>query len=236
MQLLTEEPSVPNVVEMRGISKIYRSGSQERLVEVQALREVDLEITDGEFVAIMGPSGSGKSTLMHIIGLLDTPNVGAYRLANVEVAGMDEIERANLRNHKIGFIFQAFFLLPRLTALENVELPLIYRGMPVAERRRKALAALDDVGLSDRGNHFPNELSGGQKQRVAIARALVQEPDLLLADEPTGNLDSHATAEVLDLFASLHQAGKTIMVVTHEPDVGARAQRIVHMRDGRIEA
>jgi len=227
---------VPNVVEMRGISKIYRSGSQERLVEVQALREVDLEITDGEFVAIMGPSGSGKSTLMHIIGLLDTPNVGAYRLANVEVAGMDEIERANLRNHKIGFIFQAFFLLPRLTALENVELPLIYRGMPVAERRRKALAALDDVGLSDRGNHFPNELSGGQKQRVAIARALVQEPDLLLADEPTGNLDSHATAEVLDLFASLHQAGKTIMVVTHEPDVGARAQRIVHMRDGRIEA
>ena len=227
---------MPNVVEMRGISKIYRSGSQERLVEVQALREVDLEITDGEFVAIMGPSGSGKSTLMHIIGLLDTPNVGAYRLANVEVAGMDEIERANLRNHKIGFIFQAFFLLPRLTALENVELPLIYRGMPVAERRRKALAALDDVGLSDRGNHFPNELSGGQKQRVAIARALVQEPDLLLADEPTGNLDSHATAEVLDLFASLHQAGKTIMVVTHEPDVGARAQRIVHMRDGRIEA
>ena len=226
---------MPNVVEMRGITKIYRSGSQVRLVEVQALREVDLVIGDGEFVAVMGPSGSGKSTLMHIIGLLDTPNEGAYRLGNVEVAGMDEIERANLRNRKIGFIFQAFFLLPRLTALENVELPLIYRGMPTGERRRRALAALEAVGLSDRGSHFPNELSGGQKQRAAIARALVQEPDLLLADEPTGNLDSHATADVLDLFATLHHAGKTIIVVTHEPDVGARAQRIIHMRDGRIE-
>lgn len=225
-----------NVVEMRGVTKIYHSGSRQRTVDVEALRGVELEITEGEFVAIMGPSGSGKSTLMHIIGLLDSPTAGSYLLSNVAVGGMSQDELARLRNRKIGFVFQAFFLLPRLTAQRNVELPLVYRGLPAGERQRRALAALTSVGLDDRLTHYPNELSGGQKQRVAIARALVQEPDILLADEPTGNLDSQASLEVLDLFDNLHHQGKTIILVTHEPDVGARAKRIVRMRDGRIEA
>jgi len=223
-----------NVVEMRGVTKIYHSGSRQRTVDVQALRGIDLDIREGEFVAIMGPSGSGKSTLMHIIGLLDTPTDGRYTLGNVPVAGMREDELARLRNRKIGFVFQAFFLLPRLIAQRNVELPLVYRGLPFSERQRRAHAALQAVGLEDRLYHYPNELSGGQKQRVAIARALVQEPDILLADEPTGNLDSQASLEVLDLFDDLHRQGKTIIMVTHEPDVGARAKRIVRMHDGRI--
>lgn len=222
------------VVSMRQITKVYHSGSKQRIVEVHALCGLDLDINQGEYLAIMGPSGSGKSTLMHIIGLLDSLTEGSYSLSGVEVSAMSEEELAQVRNRRIGFIFQAFFLLPRLTALHNVALPLIYRGLPNAERLQRAREALVSVGLEDRMQHYPNELSGGQKQRVAIARALVQEPDLLLADEPTGNLDSSATREILDLFDVLHNEGKTIIVVTHEADVGARADRIVRVLDGRV--
>lgn len=202
---------------------------------MEALRGVNLDINQGEYLAIMGPSGSGKSTLMHIIGLLDTLTAGSYSLSGVQVSGMKEEELASIRNRKIGFIFQAFFLLPRLTALHNVALPLIYRGMPIKQRLSKAHEALISVGLDDRTDHYPNELSGGQKQRVAIARALVQHPELLLADEPTVNLDSHSTTEILDLFDDLHKDGKTIITVTHESEVGARAERIIRVMDGRIE-
>ncbi|RIH88227.1 ABC transporter ATP-binding protein [Calidithermus roseus] len=222
------------VVEMQGITKTYRSGSGARTVEVHALRGVDLTIEQGEYVALMGPSGSGKSTLMHIIGLLDSPSGGSYRLGGRSVEGLSEVELARIRNRRVGFVFQAFFLLPRLTALHNVALPLVYRGVSSAERLKRAKAALESVGLGDRLDHLPSELSGGQKQRVAIARALVQEPDLLLADEPTGNLDSRSSEEILGLFDELHRQGKTIVMVTHEHDVGARAQRIVRLRDGRI--
>lgn len=222
------------VVEMRGVTKIYRSGSSTRTVEVRALAGVDLTIYPGEYVALMGPSGSGKSTLMHIIGLLDTPTEGEYRLGGEPVRGLSEAQLARIRNQRVGFVFQAFFLLPRLTALHNVALPLVYRGLPLAERLKRARVALEAVGLGDRLDHLPSELSGGQKQRVAIARALVQEPDLLLADEPTGNLDSRSSDEILGLFDALHRQGKTIVMVTHEPDVGARAQRIVRLRDGRV--
>jgi putative ABC transport system ATP-binding protein len=222
------------VVEMQGIAKTYRSGSGARTVEVHALRGIDLSIEQGEYVALMGPSGSGKSTLMHIIGLLDSPSAGNYRLSGRSVEGLSEVELARIRNRRVGFVFQAFFLLPRLTALHNVALPLVYRGVPLAERLKRARAALESVGLGDRLDHLPSELSGGQRQRVAIARALVQEPDLLLADEPTGNLDSRSSEEILELFDGLHRQGKTIVMVTHEPDVGARAQRIVRLRDGKI--
>ncbi|RIH83458.1 putative ABC transporter ATP-binding protein YknY [Meiothermus luteus] len=222
------------VVEMQGVTKVYRSGSGARTVEVRALAGVDLTIQKGEFVALMGPSGSGKSTLMHIIGLLDTPTEGEYRLGGNSVRGLSEAQLARIRNRRIGFVFQAFFLLPRLTALQNVALPLVYRGLPPALRLERARRTLEAVGLGDRLDHLPAELSGGQKQRVAIARALVQEPDLLLADEPTGNLDSRSSEEILALFESLHQQGKTILMVTHEPDVAARAQRIVRLRDGRV--
>lgn len=225
---------MPPVVEMQGITKVYRSGGGARVVEVQALRGIDLTIEGGEYVAIMGPSGSGKSTLMHVIGLLDSPTSGSYKLGGVETSGLGESERARVRNQRIGFVFQAFFLLPKLTALHNVALPLVYRGVGPAERLRRATAALEAVGLGDRLDHRPSELSGGQKQRVAIARALVQEPDILLADEPTGNLDSHSSEEILALFGALNQEGKTVIMVTHEPDVGARAQRIIRLRDGLI--
>ncbi|KIQ55708.1 ABC transporter ATP-binding protein [Meiothermus taiwanensis] len=229
----SQREKVP-VVEMRGVTKVYRSGSSTRTVEVRALSGVDLTIYPGEYVALMGPSGSGKSTLMHIIGLLDTPTEGEYRLGGEPVRGLSEAQLARIRNQRVGFVFQAFFLLPRLTALHNVALPLVYRGLPLAERLKRARAALEAVGLGDRLDHLPSELSGGQKQRVAIARALVQEPDLLLADEPTGNLDSRSSDEILGLFDALHRQGKTIVMVTHEPDVGARAQRIVRLRDGRV--
>ncbi|AWR86091.1 ABC transporter ATP-binding protein [Meiothermus taiwanensis] len=229
----SQREKVP-VVEMRGVTKVYRSGSSTRTVEVRALSGVDLTIYPGEYVALMGPSGSGKSTLMHIIGLLDTPTEGEYRLGGEPVRGLSEAQLARIRNQRVGFVFQAFFLLPRLTALHNVALPLVYRGLPLAERLKRAKAALEAVGLGDRLDHLPSELSGGQKQRVAIARALVQEPDLLLADEPTGNLDSRSSDEILGLFDALHRQGKTIVMVTHEPDVGARAQRIVRLRDGRV--
>ncbi len=222
------------VVQMQGVTKVYRSGSGSRTVEVHALRGVDLTIETGEYVALMGPSGSGKSTLMHIIGLLDSPTEGEYSLGGEPVRGLGEAQLARIRNQRVGFVFQAFFLLPRLTALHNVALPLVYRGVPVAERLKRARMALESVGLGDRLDHLPSELSGGQKQRVAIARALVQEPDLLLADEPTGNLDSKSSDEIMALFDALHRQGKTIVVVTHEPDVGARAQRIVRLRDGKV--
>jgi putative ABC transport system ATP-binding protein len=223
-----------NVVEMHEIHKTYHSGSGTRTVEVHALRGVSLEIAAGDYVAIMGPSGSGKSTLMHVIGMLDSPTQGTYQLSGDQVSGLSEAELARVRNNRIGFVFQAFFLLPRLTALMNVALPLVYRGVGATERIKRAKAALKSVGLGDRMTHYPAELSGGQKQRVAIARALVQEPDILLADEPTGALDSQSTEDILELFSSLHRSGKTIIVVTHEADVGARARRTIRLRDGVI--
>jgi putative ABC transport system ATP-binding protein len=223
------------VVQMHNISKVYRSGTKARVVEVHALRNADVSIGRGEYVAIMGPSGSGKSTLMNLIGLLDSPSSGSYSLSGLEVSSLSEPEQAKVRNEKIGFVFQAFFLMAKLRALENVALPLVYRGIERSERLRRAKIALEQVGLADRLDHYPAELSGGQKQRVAIARALVQEPDLLLADEPTGALDSHSTTEILELFSALHQQGKTVIVITHEPEVGAQAERIIRVRDGSIE-
>ncbi len=224
------------VVELAGVTKVYRSGSGRRTVEVVALKGIDLAIEAGEFVAIMGPSGSGKSTLLHILGLLDRPSAGTYRLAGRDVTALDEAEAARVRNRTIGFVFQAFFLLPRATAQKNVELPLVYRGLPPRARREAAKAALSAVGLEDRLDHLPSELSGGQKQRVAIARALVQEPAILLADEPTGNLDSESGREVMALFAELHRAGKTVIIVTHEAEIAAYARRVIRMRDGEVVA
>ena len=222
------------VVELHQVERIYRSGSRRRQVEVRALDGVSLKIDEGEFVSVMGPSGSGKSTLLHVLGLLDRPSSGRYLLAGDDVTALDDEAAARVRNRRIGFIFQAFFLMPRYTALKNVELPLVYRGLPEAERRSRAERALAEVGLADRMDHLPSELSGGQKQRVAIARALVQEPALLLADEPTGNLDSESGREILALFDHLHGAGKTLVVVTHEREIAERSRRVLHMRDGRL--
>jgi putative ABC transport system ATP-binding protein len=218
------------VIALRDVEKVYRTGS----LEVAALRGVSLEIGVGEYVAVMGPSGSGKSTLMHIIGCLDVATAGAYHLAGEDVGGMSEDELADVRNRRIGFVFQQFNLLPSMTALRNVELPLSYAGVPRSERHDRAVSALEKVGLGDRLEHRPGELSGGQQQRVAVARALVTEPDLILADEPTGNLDSTSTADVLALMHELHEAGRTIVLITHEADVAAQAARVVRVRDGQV--
>jgi putative ABC transport system ATP-binding protein len=218
------------LIETRELWKTYKMGAE----EIHALRGVSLQIEKGEYVAIMGPSGSGKSTLMNLIGCLDTPTRGSYILNGKQVSEMNDDELARIRNEEIGFVFQTFNLLPRATALHNVELPLIYAGMPAKERQERARAALERVELGDRVGHRPNELSGGQRQRVAIARALVNNPSILLADEPTGNLDSKTGAEIMRLFDRLHEAGNTIVLVTHEADIAAHAHRIVHIRDGQI--
>jgi ABC-type lipoprotein export system ATPase subunit len=218
------------VIDLEGVDKTYATGA----IRVDALRDVDLTIDPGEFVAIVGPSGSGKSTLMHIIGCLDVVTSGRFDLAGVDVASLDENQLAEVRNRLIGFVFQQFNLLEYLPAWRNVELPLMYMRMVPGERRTRALDALARVGLADRAAHRPGELSGGQQQRVAIARALVTEPALILADEPTGNLDSTSSAEVLALLSDLHRAGRTIVLITHDRDVAAQAQRIVQIRDGRV--
>ena len=215
-----------------GLTKVYEMGAE----QVHALRGVDLQINKGEYVAIMGPSGSGKSTLMNLIGCLDTPSAGRYYLAGRLVSELDDDELAYIRNKEIGFVFQTFNLLPRATALHNVELPLIYNGTPAEERLVRAKKALEIVDLTDRMMHKPNELSGGQRQRVAIARALVNSPSILLADEPTGNLDSQTGAEIMGVLDRLHQQGNTIILITHEHDIAAHAHRIVHFRDGKVES
>ena len=219
------------LISFRAVSKVYGKGD----AAVAALNGVDLDIGRGEFVAVMGPSGSGKSTAMNIIGCLDTPTGGAYRFMGADVGGLSRDQQALLRRHFLGFVFQGFNLLPRTSAVENVELPLIYRGVPAGERRRLALAALDTVALADRAGHDPNELSGGQQQRVAIARAIVTRPQVLLADEPTGNLDTATSGDVMHLLAALNRDdGITIVMVTHEPDMAAYASRAVRFVDGRI--
>lgn len=218
------------LIELTDVSKVYDMGAE----QVHALDDVDLSIEAGEYLAIMGASGSGKSTLMNVVGCLDRPTSGRYRLDGVAVEELDDEALAAIRNKKIGFIFQTFNLLARTDALRNVELPLIYGGASPAERRERARRALERVGLGDRVHHQPNELSGGQRQRVAIARALVNDPSLLLADEPTGNLDSATTAEIMNLVDTLHQAGNTVILVTHEPDIAERAERRIVLRDGRI--
>jgi putative ABC transport system ATP-binding protein len=219
------------LIETRDLWKTYVMGAE----EIHALRGVSIEIERGEYVAIMGPSGSGKSTLMNLIGCLDTPTKGSYLLNGKQVSDMNDNELARIRNEEIGFVFQTFNLLPRASALHNVELPLVYAAVPAKDRQVRAKAALEKVELSERMSHRPNELSGGQRQRVAIARALVNNPSILLADEPTGNLDSKTGNEIMALFDRLHGTGNTIILVTHEADIAAYARRAIHLRDGQVE-
>jgi len=219
------------VIEVQDVERVYRLGED---VEVRALAGVSLRIARGEFVAIMGSSGSGKSTLMHILGCLDAPTAGRYLLDGVDVRDISEDDLADLRNRKIGFVFQSFNLVARTTALANVELPLAYAGLGRRERRARAVAALAAVGMEDRAHHLPSELSGGQQQRAAVARAIVTDPAIVLADEPTGNLDSRSTEEILAVFARLNAEGRTIVLITHESDVAARARRVVRLGDGRV--
>ena len=220
------------IIRLRNVTKIYKMGAE----RINAMAGVDLDVDANEWVAIMGPSGSGKSTMMNILGCLDRPTSGTYELGGKLVSRMGAAALARVRNERIGFVFQSFELMPRLSALKNVELPLVYAKTGWIQRRRRGKAALERVGLGDRMTHRPNQLSGGQKQRVAIARALVSEPSILLADEPTGNLDSKTTAEIIELIARLHREGQTIIMVTHEEDVAQYAKRIVRMRDGRIHS
>jgi putative ABC transport system ATP-binding protein len=230
MDLQPSAHRAPPVAELIHVSKVYGSGD----TEVRALDDLSLTVQQGDYLAVMGASGSGKSTAMNILGCLDRPTAGHYRLNGTEVDSLDDDQLADLRNQQLGFVFQQFHLLPQLSAIDNVMLPMIYARVPLEERRRRALAALDRVGLSNRVDNKPNQLSGGQQQRVALARAIINEPAMLLADEPTGALDSHTTEEVLSLFGDLNAQGITILLVTHENEVGARADRVVHFRDGRI--
>lgn len=219
------------IIHLEDIKKNYFLGKQ----VIEVLKGITVDINKGEYVALMGPSGSGKSTLMNILGCLDTPTAGKYVLNNRDVSKMADNSLADVRNQEIGFVFQQFNLLPRLTALENVALPLVYAGIPKKQRREKALAMLDRVNLSDRSHHKPNELSGGQNQRVAIARALVNDPSIILADEPTGNLDSKTSQEIMEIFGKIHDSGNTVILVTHEEDIANYAHRVIRLRDGVIE-
>ena len=220
------------IIRLEDIRRIYRVGNQ----EVRALDGVSLSVYKNEYVAIMGPSGSGKSTLMNILGCLDSPSSGKYVLNGLDVSEMEDGELADVRNREIGFVFQSFNLLPRYNALENVALPMVYAGVPAKERKERATAALESVALSERMDHRPNELSGGQKQRVALARALINNPSIILADEPTGNLDTHTSIEIMRLFDDIYSRGNTVIVVTHEEDIAAYAHRIIRLRDGKVES
>lgn len=221
---------MPALIQVEDVWKTYQVGQQ----QVHALRGLSVDIDQGEYTALMGPSGSGKSTLMNMLGCLDTPTTGRYNLAGEDVGTLDDDALADIRNRRIGFVFQTFNLMPRYTALENVALPMVYAGMGRNERMDRAREVLDQVGLGDRMNHRPNELSGGQRQRVAVARALVNRPDLLLADEPTGNLDTKTSIEIMALFEEIHAAGNTVIIVTHEEDIAAHARRVVRLRDGVV--
>lgn len=225
-------PNPQDIITLRGLTRDFPLGAE----VVKVLKGIDLEIARNEYVALMGPSGSGKSTLMNLIGCLDTATGGSYELNGTDVSQLDDNELADIRNVEIGFVFQTFNLLPRSTALENVALPLVYAGLPKNEREERAKSVLDMVGLSDRMDHRPNQLSGGQRQRVAVARALVNKPSIILADEPTGNLDTKTSLDIMELFREIHAAGNTIILVTHEEDIAAHAHRVVRLRDGMIES